>query len=87
MVGFTLPLTAPVPHESCVVVHRNEMAGVVTSAARSRKCGHVIGLAYVPPELADPGMTIVIRLVDRTEVSARVTALPFYDATQARLTC
>jgi sarcosine oxidase subunit alpha len=87
LVGFTLPLAAPLPHESCVVVYRNEMAGVVTSAARSLKCGHVIGLAYVPPELAEHGQTITIRLVDRTEVSARVTALPFYDAGQARLTC
>jgi sarcosine oxidase subunit alpha len=63
------------------------MAGMVTSAARSRKCGAVIGLAYVPPELAEPGKTITIRLADRTDVTATVAALPFYDPAQARLTC
>jgi sarcosine oxidase subunit alpha len=87
MVGFGLPLDGPVPQESCIIVHEGEMAGVVTSAARSRRCDRVIGLAYVPPELSAVGQDICIRLADRTDVTAKVTALPFYDPGQERLTC
>ena len=87
LVGFTLPLHGPIPSESCVVVQDGEMAGVVTSAARSERCGHVIGLAYVPPELTDPGREFCIRLANGRDVSATVVTLPFYDPTRARMTC
>lgn len=87
LVGFGLPLDGPVPQESCIIVHKGEMAGMVTSAARSRQCAKVIGLAYVPPELSETGQDLTIRLADRTDVTAKVTALPFYDPGHARLTC
>jgi sarcosine oxidase subunit alpha len=51
----------------------------VTSAAVSRRCGRVIGLAYLPPRLAQPGGLIQIRLEDGADITATVVDTPFFD--------
>jgi sarcosine oxidase subunit alpha len=79
LVGFSMPFDSPVPRESCLVVEAGEMAGVVTSASSSRKCGKVIGLAYVRPDRSAPGTVLTIRLEAGRDVKATVTSLPFYD--------
>ena len=84
LVGFTLPLSSAVPEKSQLVISQGEMAGLVTSAARSETCGQIIGLAYVRPDMTTAGSTISIRLSDLRDVEATIVALPFYDPELAR---
>ena len=83
LAGFSLPLDAPALRESCLVVEGGEMAGLVTSVARSRTCGRTIGLAYVRPDRSESGTAITIRSEDGRDVEAVVTATPFYDPANA----
>jgi heterotetrameric sarcosine oxidase gamma subunit len=90
LVGFTLPAAAPVPDECHLVIHDGAIAGRVTSVARSAALGCTVGLAYVPPALAEPGTPITIRLTGPNPaaaptVTATVAALPFYDAEGRRM--
>ncbi len=80
LAGFVLSdPAAPTPDESNLVLRGPDIAGFVTSVARSPILEKVIGLAYVAPENAALGSTIRIKC-DRGEiVSAQITALPFYD--------
>ena len=56
-----------------------DIAGRVTSIARSPTLDCYIGLAYVSPKYATPGSTIHIRLTDGQMVPATVSTVPFYD--------
>jgi len=85
LVGFVLADDAAgMPKECHLVVREGELAGRVTSIARSPSLRRVIGLALVDPVLAAEGSTIHIRIDGGAMVGAVVTALPFYDATGAR---
>jgi sarcosine oxidase subunit alpha len=84
LIGFTQPLEAPVPPEWCLVVREREMVGIVTSAARSRACGAVVGLALVEPGLAALQSEIAIRLPGGRRVTATVAKPPFYDPKNER---
>jgi sarcosine oxidase, subunit alpha len=84
LVGFTLPLDGPVPPECCLVIRDGAIAGRVTSAARSRACGAVVGLAYVHPDDAAPGSRFTVKLEDGGTVEPTVTPLPFYDPDNRR---
>lgn len=70
---------APVPMESHLVIDHGNMVGRVTSACLSPTVNHVIGLAYVPPDLSDPGTLIDIRCEGGTMLTAEVVDPPFYD--------
>jgi sarcosine oxidase, subunit alpha len=90
LVGFTLPPEAPVPEECHLVIHDGQIAGRVTSVARSALLGRTVGLAYVTPALAAPGTAITIRLTGATPdqaatVSATVASTPFHDPDGRRL--
>jgi sarcosine oxidase subunit alpha len=56
----------------------------VTSAVRSPSLEKVVGLAYVPSELASPGSKFEIRIDGGTMVGAEVIATPFYDPDNKR---
>ncbi len=85
LVGFVLADdSAGVPKECHLVIRDGELAGRVTSIARSPSLKRVIGLALVDPALAAQGNAIRIRIDGGGEVIAVVTALPFYDAVGAR---
>jgi glycine cleavage system aminomethyltransferase T len=56
----------------------------VTSARRSAKLGTSIGLAWVPPELAEEDSQFEIRVNGRLE-PARVRLRPFFDPDGERL--
>ncbi|MDH3933332.1 MAG: hypothetical protein OET16_14020, partial [Chromatiales bacterium] len=60
------------------------MIGRVTSCALSPTLGKIVGLAYVPPALAEPGSHFTIRCDNRASVSARAVATPFYDPDNQR---
>jgi sarcosine oxidase subunit alpha len=84
LVGFCLEHDAVVPKECHLVIEGNEIAGRVTSCARSRAVGGVIGLAYVRPDRAEPGQTFAIRVEGGKLITARVAGLPFYDPENSR---
>lgn len=86
LVGFKLPgeFTGPPPKECHLVIRNGEIAGRVTSVAFSETLGHVIGMAFVQPELAKDGTPILIRVDGGTIIEAHVTPAPFYDRDGAR---
>lgn len=79
LVGFTMPLDGPCPEENHLVIANGEIAGRVTSAARSVATSAVIGLAYVPPGSATAGTPITVRLSDGTLITGQIAETPFYD--------
>ncbi|HJT35081.1 MAG TPA: FAD-dependent oxidoreductase [Pirellulales bacterium] len=85
LVGFVLPrgYTGPLPSECHLVIDRGEIAGRVTSIARSPTLRQAIGLAYVRPSQVAPGTQIQIR-VDGKLIGATVVELPFYDRPMLR---
>jgi len=80
LVGFTLPReTHRLPEECHLVIRGEEIAGRVTSIARSPTLGRPIGLAYVAPDQATPGHTFAIKAHGGRYLEATVAALPFHD--------
>ena len=67
-----------VPPEGAQVVIDGFPSGRVTSARPSGAVGTVIGLAWLPPDRAEEGTRVEIR-VDRRLVGARVTHGAFFD--------
>lgn len=85
LVGFTLvDPAAPVPKECHLVIVGGDIAGRVTSVTRSPTLGKVVGLAYVPPELAEPGKQFAIRVDGGRMVTAETVPVPFYDPENKR---
>jgi sarcosine oxidase, subunit alpha len=84
LVGFKLDEGEPAPKESHLVIRNGQIAGRVTSVARSPALGCVIGLAYVHPEQATPGARFFVRIEDRRMIEAEAVALPFYDPENKR---
>ncbi|RMD61265.1 MAG: FAD-binding protein [Alphaproteobacteria bacterium] len=85
LVGFAIDgPRAPLPRESNLVLRGGEIAGFVTSVARSPSLGKVIGLAYAAPEDSAPGATIRIKMDDGRIVEAAVVPVPFYDPDNRR---
>ena len=83
LVGFEMANGA-VPPEGCQVVRGGRPSGRVTSARWSDQVGRAIGLAWLPPELAEEGATFEIRVDGRLE-QARVRLRPFFDPAGERL--
>jgi sarcosine oxidase subunit alpha len=69
----------PMPKECHLVIRGSEIAGRVTSCARSPALARVIGLAYLPPERSAVGTAFTIRGDGGRLIAARVVPLPFYD--------
>jgi sarcosine oxidase subunit alpha len=85
LVGFALDeASAPCPKECHLVIRDGAIAGRVTSAVASPTLGKVVGLAYVPADLAAPGSKFTIRVENAALVDATVVATPFYDPDNAR---
>jgi glycine cleavage system aminomethyltransferase T len=59
-------------------------AGRVTSARWSDQLGRAIGMAWVPPELAEDGASLLLKVNGRFE-RAQVRLRPFFDAEGAHL--
>lgn len=75
---------AAIPKECHLVIRNGEIAGRVTSIARSPTMKKVLGLAYLPPDLCQPGTQFEIRADKGVMVSATVQAAPFYDPENKR---
>jgi len=83
LAGFAIE-TGAAPGESNLVMRGGEMAGFVTSVAQSPTLGKTIGMAYVHPDDAAPGMAVEIKLDSGAKVRAEIVPLPFYDPENAR---
>jgi sarcosine oxidase subunit alpha len=77
LVGFEMD-DGVLPAEGAQVVVGGRPAGRVTSARRSEQLGKVIGLAWVPPELAEEGSRLQVRVNGQTAPAA-VRLRAFYD--------
>ncbi len=85
LAGFTLvDPEAPPPKECHLVIRDGAIAGRVTSAARSPTLDKVVGLAYLPPDLASIGARFEIRIDGGRMVKAQVAATPFHDPENTR---
>jgi sarcosine oxidase, subunit alpha len=85
LAGFALvDSTAPTPKECHLVIRDGDIAGRVTSVTRSPTLGKVVGLAYVPPDLTEPGKRFEIRVDGGRMVTAETVAVPFYDPENKR---
>jgi sarcosine oxidase subunit alpha len=83
LVGFVME-DGVVPPEGGQIVVDGRPGGRVTSARWSDAVGKAIGMAWVPPELAEDGAEIAIKVDDRVE-KARVRLRPFFDPDGERL--
>ena len=86
LAGFQLhdSHSGAVPQECHLIIHQGEIAGRVTSCYWSTNLGHHIGLAFLPPEMCEPGTRVQIRLSDGSMVGAEVCATPFFDPDNLR---
>jgi sarcosine oxidase subunit alpha len=85
LVGFALvDRNAPSPKECHLVIRDGDIVGRVTSVARSPTLGKVVGLAYLPPDLAEPGKRFAIRVDGGRMVTAETVPVPFYDPENKR---
>jgi sarcosine oxidase subunit alpha len=85
LAGFALvDAAAPSPKECHLVIRNGDIAGRVTSVVRSPTLGKVVGLAYLPPDLAEPGNRFEIRVDGGRMVAAETVATPFYDPENKR---
>ena len=76
LVGFKM-LDRSIPRHGYAVIHNGQRVGTVTSGNVSFTLGYNIGMAYVPPALAQPGTRFGVD-VRGTAAPAEVVALPFY---------
>ncbi|HVD10006.1 MAG TPA: glycine cleavage T C-terminal barrel domain-containing protein, partial [Gaiellaceae bacterium] len=77
LVGFEMA-NGVVPAEGGQIVREGTSIGRVTSSRRSKQLGKSIGMGWVPPELAEDGARIQIKVEDRLE-EASVRLRPFFD--------
>ncbi len=86
LVGFTFRpgYDGPLPEECHLIVDDGELAGRVTSIAHRSTLGQSIGLAFVRPDMAEPGTKIYIRIDGGQLVEAEIVSLPFYDPDNTR---
>lgn len=85
LVGFELLNDkGALPKECHLVIEAGEIAGRVTSIARSPSLGKAVGLAFVPPDKSAAGSVFEIRVDKGEMIKAKVVAPPFYDAKAQR---
>ena len=85
LAGFCIEDTSgAVPRECHLLVDGQRLIGRVTSAAISPVLEKIVGLAYVPPDRAEPGSRLTIRCDRQRLVTAHVVETPFYDPDNAR---
>jgi sarcosine oxidase subunit alpha len=84
LIGFEMA-NGVVPPEGGQIVIDGRPGGRVTSSRWSEELGRVIGMAWVPPGLAEDGAPIDIKVDGHLE-QARVRLKPFFDADVVRFT-
>ncbi len=72
------------PEECHLILKDGRMVGRITSIAPVSTLDYALGMAFVEPDMAEPGTRIEVRLDDGTMSVAEVAALPFYDRDDER---
>ncbi|MDE0964661.1 MAG: 2Fe-2S iron-sulfur cluster-binding protein [Candidatus Latescibacteria bacterium] len=72
------------PEECHLIIKDGRMVGRITSIAPVSTLGYALGMAFVEPDMAEPGTRIEVRLDDGAMSVAEVAALPFYDRDDER---
>jgi sarcosine oxidase subunit alpha len=80
LVGFEVESDAAPLKEAHLLIHDGDIAGRITSIARSPTLGRTIGLAMARPGLSAPGTVLSIRASDGQLFKARVVRTPFVEA-------
>lgn len=83
-IAFPVGYSGPLPEECHLLFEGEEMVGRVTSIAPRSTLNRPLGLAFVRPDLAEPGRRVTIRGGHGQRIVAEVTSLPFYDPNNAR---
>jgi aminomethyltransferase len=83
LTGFKM-LDRSIPRHGYTVVENGQRVGTVTSGNVSFTLGYNIGMAYVPPTLAEPGTRFGVE-VRGTAAPAEVVSLPFYKRPHPKL--
>jgi len=88
LVGFSFhpEYDGPLPDECHLVMHEGEIVGRVTSIAHRSTLNRPIGLAFVRPDLANPGTAIRIRTDNGQFAEGQIVSTPFYDPQGERQT-
>jgi sarcosine oxidase subunit alpha len=84
LVGFQATGPGPAPKDCHLIIKNGDIIGRVTSVVKSPTLGKVIGLAYLPPDMAETGQRFEIRVDGGVMVAAEVVPTPFYDPDNAR---
>ena len=85
LAGFALvDAGAPMPKECHLIIRDGDIAGRITSITRSPTLNKVVGLAYLPIDLTEPGKRVDIRVDGGVMVPAETVATPFYDPENKR---
>jgi sarcosine oxidase, subunit alpha len=85
LVGFAgTARDGAVPKECHLIIKDGDIVGRVTSVTKSPTLGKVIGLAFVPPAMAETGTRLQIRTDGGIMADAEVVATPFYDPDNKR---
>ncbi|HWG61410.1 MAG TPA: FAD-dependent oxidoreductase [Streptosporangiaceae bacterium] len=72
------------PHGQEPVYYEGKVVSHVTSGGYGHRVGTCIALAYLPPELAEPGTAVEVAVLGQRR-KALVTGEPLYDPANARL--
>jgi len=84
LVGIEILDPVRLPKECHLVIDRGDIAGRVTSVARSLTLNKSIGLALVTPRRARAAGDLSIRIEDGQLLPARIVPTPFYDPKNLR---
>ncbi len=79
LVGFALEGRGIARH-GYEILREGRVVGVVTSGSFAPTLEQSVGMAFVPPALAEPGTALEVR-IRSNRVAARVVPLPFYKRT------
>ena len=72
------------PEECNLIIKAGRIVGRITSIAPVSTLGYALGMAFVEPDMTDPGTRIEVRLDSGAVSVAAVVALPFYDPDDER---
>jgi sarcosine oxidase subunit alpha len=78
-IAFAKDKQGPLPEECHLIVHGGDIVGRITSIAHRSTLGYPVALAFVRPDLCEPGTNLTVRIDGNKLVQAKVSALPLYD--------
>ena len=67
-----------------MIISGGRMVGRITSIASASTLGYPLGMAFVEPDMGEPGTRVEVRLDAGVMSVAEVVALPFYDPDDER---